>query len=338
MKATLLTFKSFIMIVAKFSSFVAVLSIATIAVIACKKEIKLFPSTDNKKISSLRAYPGDVNSTKQERKILFVSNRDDAFGEIYSMNTDGSNLVRLTFNTIPDGRATWSSNGQHIAFASGLTNDRDIFVMNANGNGLRNITNTPGKDEQWPEWSREGNNIIFSSNRDGNHEIYLYNSDNESTTRLTNRLQDDQWPTYSPDGSKIAFQSNMGATKTDIFVMDANGSNMLQLTNNSAFDQMPTWSPDGAKIAFMSTRAGNPDIYIMNADGSGQVSLISSTVTGIDARPSWSRESDLIVFASTRDFPTAVNNNFEIYIVNGNGSSPLRLTNNLVYDDYPFIK
>jgi Tol biopolymer transport system component len=82
--------------------------------------------------------------------------------------------------------------------------------MNANGNGLRNITNTPSKDEDWPEWASQGNNVIFSSNRDGNNEVYLYNSDDESTIRLTNRTQDDKWPTFSPDGSKIAFQSNMG--------------------------------------------------------------------------------------------------------------------------------
>ena len=219
-----------------------------------------------------------------------------------------------------------------------LSGDRDIFVMNANGKGLRNITNTPGKDEDWPEWAPQGNNIIFSSNRDGNHEIYFYNSDDESTTRLTNRTQDDKWPTFSPDGSKIAFQSDMGiaAGRTDIFVMNADGSNVTRLTTSTAFDQMPTWSPDGTKIAFMSARDGNPEIYVMNADGSAQTRL--TNFPGIDARPSWSREGDYITFTSTRDFGTTATTNYEIYRMNGNGSNAVRLTNNLILDDYPFIK
>ena len=131
-----------------------------IVLIACQKEIKSNFVENDFSISTYRSNVDNQNNTKKERKILFVSNRDGN-DEVYSMNADGSNVVRLTFNTVPDGRATWSSNEQHIAFASGPIGDRDIFVMNANGNGLRNITNTPGKDEDWPEWAPQGNNVIF---------------------------------------------------------------------------------------------------------------------------------------------------------------------------------
>jgi Tol biopolymer transport system component len=99
---------------------------------------------------------------------------------------------------------------------------------------------------------------------------------------------------------------------------------------------MPTWSPDGTKIAFMSARDGNPEIYVMNADGSAQTRL--TNFPGIDARPSWSREGDFITFTSTRDFGTTATTNYEIYKMNGNGSNALRLTNNLIMDDYPSIK
>jgi Tol biopolymer transport system component len=98
---------------------------------------------------------------------------------------------------------------------------------------------------------------------------------------------------------------------------------------------MPAWSPDGTRIAFMSARNGNPEIYVMNADGSGQTRLTFDP--GMDARPSWSKEGDYIVFTSTRGAVNAPNNQ-EIYIMNGDGNNPVRLTNNAVYDDYPFIK
>ena len=124
-------------------------------------------------------------------RILFVSNRDGN-DEIYSMRFDGSNVVRLTTNEVPDGRAAWSSNGQHNAWVSGTAGARDIYVMNANGSGVRNITNTPNADEDFPEWSPHGNRVIFSSNRDGNHEIYVSNMDGSDVKRLTNRSQDDR--------------------------------------------------------------------------------------------------------------------------------------------------
>ncbi len=270
------------------------------------------------------------------RTILFVSNREGN-DEIYAMKSDSTNLIRLTDNKVPDGRATWSADGKYIAFASGTTGTREIYVMNADGSSVRNVTNTPSADEDWPDWSPTGNRIIFSSNRDGNHEIYIVNFDGLNPTRLTNRTQDDRWPTFSPDGSKIAFQSQVAPGNTDVFVINADGGNVTQLTTSSALDQMPTWSPDGKKIAFMSSRDGNPEIYVMNAAGSEQTRLTNNPA--IDARPSWGRKTNKIVFTSGRDFPTpSVASHFEIYIMRPDGSNPVRLTNNSFTDDYPTIK
>jgi Tol biopolymer transport system component len=100
----------------------------------CQKDIA-YTSEDRESISSTRSDHGPINTDKQDRKILFVSNRDGN-DEIYAMNIDGSNVVRLTYNNVPDGRATWSANGQHTAFASGAPGLKDIYVMNANGSGL----------------------------------------------------------------------------------------------------------------------------------------------------------------------------------------------------------
>src|SRR5688572_1769395 len=181
---------------------IAVLVVMGIVLTACKKEIST-PLPDQPLLTE-----NDLmgKSDKQNAgKILFVSNRDGN-DEIYSMEWDGTEVKRLTYNNVPDGRASWSANGNHIAFASGPVGSRDIYVLNANGKGLRNVTNTPDADEDWPEWSPRGNKIIFSSNRHGNHEIYVSDIDGEEVTRLTERSQDDKWPTWSPDGNLIAFQ------------------------------------------------------------------------------------------------------------------------------------
>src|SRR5215207_3497405 len=213
---------------------VAVLAISSGILWSCQKQVA---SPTNEPGAAEKSDHAMINSDKQERKILFVSNRDGN-DEIYAMNADGSSIVRLTYNEVPDGRASWSVNGQHIAFTSGAIGSRDIYVMNANGQGLRNLTNTPNADEEFPEWSPTGNRIIFSSNRDGNFEIYSTDLGGDEVTRLTNRSPNDTWPTFSPDGSKIAFQSDLGTTagRTDVFIMNADGSNVTRLTTSDLLD------------------------------------------------------------------------------------------------------
>jgi Tol biopolymer transport system component len=74
----------------------------------------------------------------------------------------------------------------------------------------------------------------------------------------------------------------------------------------------PAWSPDGRKIAFRSTRNGNRDIYVMNADGSGKRNLTRNAAS--DSRPSWSPDGRKIAFVSNRD------GRLEAHVMNADGS------------------
>lgn len=85
-------------------------------------------------------------------------------------------------------------------------------------------------------------------------------------------------------------------------------------------DRQPAWSPNGSKIAFTSDRDGDDEIYIMNADGTGEAQLTGSA--GQDRRPEWSRDGSKIFFESNRD------GNPEIYIMNADGSEQTNLTKN----------
>jgi Tol biopolymer transport system component len=82
----------------------------------------------------------------------------------------------------------------------------------------------------------------------------------------------DTFPTWSSNGSKIAFASFdccPAGANYDIWSMNADGSGQTNLTNNPAEDILPAWQPGGSKIAFQTNRDGNPEIYTMNADGTG---------------------------------------------------------------------
>jgi Tol biopolymer transport system component/serine/threonine protein kinase len=137
-------------------------------------------------------------------KIAFMSTRDGA-PEIYVMNADGRNPVRLTFGAVArSGRATWAGR---------------------------------------PSWSPDGCKIAFSSNRDGNLEIYVTNVDGSGLTRLTSDSADDVHPSWSPDGRQIAFASSRELGHQQIFVMNADGSDPKRLTDasRSIFNGFPNW-------------------------------------------------------------------------------------------------
>jgi len=297
-------------------------------------------------------------------RIAFSSSRDelnpDSCGsncitEIYVMNADGSEQTRLTNNQASDFGPAWSPDGKRIAFASNLDGNYEIYVMNADGSGQTRLTNNQADDYDLA-WSPDGNRIAFASNLDGNYEIYVMNIDGSGQTRLTNNQASDFYPAWSPDGKQIAFYSKRDEPNPDscgsncnyeIYVMNANGSGQTRLTNNQAKDFGPAWSPDGKQIAFYSKRDEpnsdscgsncNYEIYVMNANGSGQTRLTNNQAS--DFYPAWSPDGKQIAFYSRRDEPNpdscGNNCNYEIYVMNADGSEQTRLTNNQADDSGP---
>ena len=158
------------------------------------------------------------------------------------------------------------------------------------------------------------------------------NADGTGQTRLTTDAADDRNAVWSPDGNKIVFQSLRNGTYYQVYTMNADGTSQNNLSNGTAADYQPSWSPNGSKIAFASERdhAGAPSVYVMNVNGSSQTRLTFSSELVRDEQPAWSRDSAKIAFVSTRD------GNKEIYLMNANGSNPVRLTNTLENDDSPY--
>src|SRR6185503_5523709 len=115
----------------------------------------------------------------------------------------------------------------------------DIFVMNANGTGQLNITNTPTINEDYPAWSPNGSLIAFS--RDG--DIYTMTPAGGSLARLTTAVTDEIEPDWSSSGGQIVYRAGI-STDDEIWKMNANGTSQVNLTNNgSLVDEAPVWSP-----------------------------------------------------------------------------------------------
>ncbi len=182
----------------------------------------------------------------------------------------------------------WSPDGKRLALTStdgspdGMT---DVCVMDIAGNQLKNLTQSPGRDEVG-SWSPDGSKIVFFSNRDGNGEIYVMGSNGRKQVNLTNHPALDAAPTWSPDGTKIAFQSNREGGQDDIYAMTPNGDNVVNLTRHPWEDRAPAWSLDGRWIAYHAFRVGQrPDIYVMDANGDNRAQLTTDPASDTD--PTW---------------------------------------------------
>lgn len=265
------------------------------------------------------AFPG-VNG-----KIAFVSDRDGT-SEIHVMNPDGSGQVRLTSPaSIFDqkGHPAWSPDGTKIAFTrfAGPSFGNDIFVMNADGTGVTMLTSNAGDDSD-PAWSPDGTKIAFVRDIDGRGKIFVMIADGSGQTKIVDS-NDGSAPAWSPDGSRIVFAEFDGVDFEIALVgqVDTAPQFIGKLTNNSSNDTDPTWSPDGTKIAFTSERDQQPDIYVMNADGTNQTRLFGSGA--FDFEPAWSPDGTKIAF--TRLFCVA-GCQTDVWVMNADGSGATMLT------------
>jgi len=236
---------------------------------------------------------------------------------LHLINTDRSGDVPLS-----GGRGywpAWSPDGTRIAFSDGF-NTGQIYLINADGTGVVGLTNT--STDEFPAWSPDGSKIAFGRFLGGGErEVFTINADGTAPTQLTSTPGGyNSQPAWSPDGTKIAFVSARDGVY-QIFVMNTDGSAVVQLTSDPAHvDLSPAWSPDGSKIAFRR----DASIYVMNADGSNQMSLNASGSDWSAGGPSWSPDGVKIAFGvGICDYSEC---NGEIWVVNVDGTNLARLT------------
>jgi Tol biopolymer transport system component len=267
-------------------------------------------------------------------KIAFV--RGDG---IHVMDADGKNIKRLTRVGLNSSNPSWSPNGTQILF-SAVTDgsDRDIYVIDAAGGKVQDITNNNATDDFEPAWSPEGDKIAFTSRINAsNFGIFLMNLNGTDRTSISGNRSSMQ-AGWSPDGTKIAF-TGLGDRGPDIYIMDRDGSNAVRLTRGSSEEANPFWSPDGKKILFTATHSAREQVYIMNSDGTDAKRLTKNTSR--DLSPEFQpldvpakeslpilRDNGMIVFTSIRNDTSP-----ELYVMNSNGSNATQLLNSVNVKD-----
>ena len=203
------------------------------------------------------------NWSPDSSKIVFSSN-SGGNSDIYSINSDGTELRKLTDDPLPDLSPVFSADGKEIIFVRDIYGKTKLYKMNANGGESRPITQKAGY-EMSPTLSRDGKTLLFSGDRqDGKSKgldiFSLDLADPEVEKILMSRPLHDVSAVFSPDGTKVAFASE-GDGNWEIYVMNSDGTGLYRLTRNKADDSSPTFSADGKSLIFSSNRDGKFALY-----------------------------------------------------------------------------
>lgn len=177
-------------------------------------------------------------------KIAFAAHDGNSI-DIYTMNSDGSELIKLTDDSDDNSHPTYSPDGSKIAYLVLPENFRfepqQIYVMNSDGSEQTNLTDNSIFKEGAPFFSPDGSKIVYVRNDN----IIVMNADGSEQTTLTEEGTN-FGPVFSPDGSKIAFSRRYGNDRLpDIYKLNTDGSgSIINLTDDaSTEDGYPYWGP-----------------------------------------------------------------------------------------------
>ena len=266
-----------------------------------------------------------IGYAAERPKIAFSSTRDGN-SEIYVMDSDGRNQVRLTDDPANDLDPSWSPDGERIAFVSNRERGQEqIYVMDSDGGNPMRLTNDSTHQE--PAWSPNGDKIAYVRNR-GGRQIWIMDADGGNQTQLT-EVGKNRNPAWSPDGGRIAFRSLKNGA-AGLFVMEKNGSNPKRLAPDRNITSNPAWSPDGQRIAYDESLGFWPSsIYVVESDGGGQPESLTDNLTN-KWGPTWSPDGDMIAYV--QEVP---NNRTTIHLMTAEGKYLKQLSAAHVGDDTP---
>lgn len=248
-------------------------------------------------------------------------------------------VPQLTY--LVDYEASWSPDGQKIVLISNRHGGMKVHILDArseaNGSDMRQITIGPNEDDS-PAWSPDGRQIAFVSIHGDVSDIFVMNADGSDVQQVTRALGQNIHPMWSPDGARILFNTTHFAGRAqreekrsnekrtigekrddsiDLATIRPDGSDLQRITRGGGFTYA-SYAPDGTFLLHRKQQGEVSQIYLMNADGSGDHNLSGESKT--DGWPAWSPDGKRIVFSRR------VQNGFQLFVMNRDGSGVRQLT------------
>jgi TolB protein len=309
----------------------------------------------------------DENGRIAFRRFLDV---DQTTGAIFTIDPDGTDELQVTHPPvgITDRNPDVSPDGLRIVFQrSGETMD-DIFVVNTDGSGLRQLTNTAhpegncgpgGECNLSPAWSPDGKRIVFSrvsgpvvDDLVETVALFVMRADGSHARQLTQRhppatgaTGEDEEPQFSPDGTKLLFQRRNVRTARPvdgvaIWTLNLRTGREHRVTPyRLQAGDTPDWSPGGRRILFHDN-LDRPDesanLYTIRYDGSHltQLTFADDGVTRY-LGASYSPDGKWIAFGRRPATGGPDANAADVFVMRTNGTHIRPVTETVLYDSYP---
>src|SRR4051794_25909044 len=236
----------------------------------------------------------------------FESNVNQAFGDIWTMNADGSGRVQIVFDPSYDAQSDWSPDGTKIAYRSQRSGRYQVSIP-APGvpppvprrPRIADVPPAPDRSQSsQPSWFPDGKQLLYR--RTGGptttgSDLYAMNADGSNRRPLV-VMPDEQWdPILSPDAETLVFVDTnyrvdgreVGRSIDEMDMASGAIRTLYDSPDPAVWDSGPAWSPDGRMIAFESNLDGDMDVYTINADGTN-VRQLTHNDTLHDEGPAWS--------------------------------------------------
>ena len=260
-------------------------------------------------------------------KIAYSSWRDGNM-DIFLMNPNGSEEVRLTHHRAADADPRWSPTGEHIIFSSNRdkrVGDWDLYLMDADGSNVRRVFGKAAPRRN-AVWFPDGKQIVYNYGAIGNSAIYIGTIDGKKEERVAIGYT----PTLSPDGAEMVFLTGALNRPRRITVLNlkTESQRFLPFPKIPMWVRHPAWSPEGDRLAFAwhnRVEFQREDfkletIYIVNRDGTGLEQVIEEGKRAV--APEWSPRGDALIYSQLDK-----NNMQQIFKVTLDGGEPVQLTN-----------
>jgi TolB protein len=207
--------------------------------------------------------------------------------QLYLINSDGSGRRQLTdriaglAGVAVDVDAAWSPKKQRVAFSSNRMAksalDRDLFVIDVRGHGLRRLAATPAVESS-PSWSPDGREIVFSRDVGSGRDLFVVTLATGKVRRLTQTTALESTPAWSPDGEWIAF-----VRSGRIWAMHprGTGAHALHRTGGIVSPWAPDWSPTSQMVVAQAARTSESpttEVWVIRTNGAGGFRVTSNWI------------------------------------------------------------